>query len=317
MGKIILIIFYFGKFPNYFSLFLDSCKRNTNITWRIYTDNEQIETWPQNVEYIHMTFNECKELFQHKFPFEISLNSPKKLCDFKPAYGFILEEELKEYEFWGHCDLDVIFGDLEKVLQPEIINRHDKLYTLGHLTIYRNVPKVNQYFMNVRDELKSYQTVFQNLEMVGFDEWGAGNINEIFEKSDFRFLKEAPGADIWPERSNFVLSWFDKEKGKYAPEKTGNGIFQIKDGKIFFCQKEKNELVLREFPYVHLQKRKFSVTANCGENYFILPKKIQKSGMSVEDALWKNSRTYILDKQYLKIKFGNILRRIRMRNFKL
>ena len=46
-----------------------------------------------------MTFNELRKLIQSKFDFEISLEKPYKLCDFRPAYGFLFEEYLKEFRF--------------------------------------------------------------------------------------------------------------------------------------------------------------------------------------------------------------------------
>ena len=43
---------------------------------------------------------------------QVTLDRPYKLCDFKPAYGFIFGEYLKEYDYWGHCDIDIVWGDL-------------------------------------------------------------------------------------------------------------------------------------------------------------------------------------------------------------
>lgn len=41
MKSIIIIVPYFGEFPNYFQLFLNSCKYNESINWVIITDKEK------------------------------------------------------------------------------------------------------------------------------------------------------------------------------------------------------------------------------------------------------------------------------------
>ena len=133
--KVCFIIPYFGKLPNYFQLFLNSCKYNNKFNWLIFTDDNGIYEFPDNVKKINMTFEECKKIIQNKFDFEICLPTPKKLCDYKPAYGWIFSEYLSEYKFWGYCDLDVIFGDISSFINEEMLDEYDKLYNLGHLTI--------------------------------------------------------------------------------------------------------------------------------------------------------------------------------------
>ena len=39
MNKIAVIMPYFGKMPNYFDLWLQSCHANSQIDWIIVTDN--------------------------------------------------------------------------------------------------------------------------------------------------------------------------------------------------------------------------------------------------------------------------------------
>lgn len=40
MNRIALIIPYFGKLPNYFHLWKESCKKNTAIDFILLTDNK-------------------------------------------------------------------------------------------------------------------------------------------------------------------------------------------------------------------------------------------------------------------------------------
>ena len=50
MQKIIIILPYFGKFSNYFNLFLKSCEKNHTIDWLVITDQPSTAwTIPTNV----------------------------------------------------------------------------------------------------------------------------------------------------------------------------------------------------------------------------------------------------------------------------
>lgn len=114
-SSICLVVLYFGKLPNYFELWLESCKYNETINFLLFTDDKTEYDYPDNVTVIYTSFENIKSQIQSKFDFKISLERPYKLCDYRPAYGYIFNEYLKEYDFWGHCDLDVIFRKSKKI----------------------------------------------------------------------------------------------------------------------------------------------------------------------------------------------------------
>ena len=55
-----------------------------------------------------------KERIQRIFDFPISLERPYKLCDYKPSYGEVFKDELAGYDFWGNCDIDLVWGNIKK-----------------------------------------------------------------------------------------------------------------------------------------------------------------------------------------------------------
>src|SRR5699024_8951933 len=114
----------------------------------IYTDDVTEYNYPKNVHRIVMNFDECKRIIQSHFDFSIALKSPKKLCDYKCAYGYVFQDYLTDYDWWGHCDLDQVFGDLGTFITDERLNTVDKIYSIGHLTLYRNTEANNQIFMS-------------------------------------------------------------------------------------------------------------------------------------------------------------------------
>jgi hypothetical protein len=65
---------------------------------------------PLNVAVQLCEFEDLAKRIRRHFEFEISLERPYKLCDFRPAFGEIFADELTGYDFWGHSDLDLDFG---------------------------------------------------------------------------------------------------------------------------------------------------------------------------------------------------------------
>ena len=59
----IFIIPYFGKFNNYFQLFLNSCSTNENYNWLILTDDDGKYDYPKNVEVANSKRNDWADYF--------------------------------------------------------------------------------------------------------------------------------------------------------------------------------------------------------------------------------------------------------------
>lgn len=117
-----------------------------------------------------MSFEEFRECVQANFNFPICLDRPYKICDFKPAYGEILKQYLTEYDFWGYCDCDLIFGDLRAFLTENILNNYLKIFTRGHLSLYHNDKETNSFYKT--QKLIDYKRVLQSPKVHAFDEWG-------------------------------------------------------------------------------------------------------------------------------------------------
>ena len=134
MKRLVLISVYFGKYPDYFNLWLESASKNENIDFLLVGDCDisKYSPLPSNIKTINISFSDLKSKIQKKFDFDITLDTPYKLCDYKPIYGFLFEEEISEYTYWGHFDLDTILGDIDKFLPKE---EYEKIYQFGHLCI--------------------------------------------------------------------------------------------------------------------------------------------------------------------------------------
>jgi hypothetical protein len=90
---------------------MHSCIHNPTIDFIIITDNdaEAIGNKPDNVKIIYRTLYEIKAAASEKPGFAVNIDHAFKLCDFKPAYGFIFPEIVADHDFCGHGDIDVVF----------------------------------------------------------------------------------------------------------------------------------------------------------------------------------------------------------------
>jgi hypothetical protein len=163
---------WYGVYPWYFPYFIHSCSYNSSIDFIIITDNEEvIDNKPKNVKVIHKSLSEIKSTASKKLGFEVSLDYAYKLCDFKPAYGFLFQDELKDYRFWGQADLDLILGNIRGFLTDDLLDQFDFInvrhdYTTGCFALYKNKEQMNTFFKRSKD----YKMVFTNHKYVGFDE---------------------------------------------------------------------------------------------------------------------------------------------------
>ena len=318
MMKVAIIVPYFGTLPNYFQLFLNSCRYNGKFDWIIFTDDCTEYDYPENVHKIKMNFSECKNLIQGKFPFDISLNSPQKLCDFKPAYGYIFDDYLLTYDWWGHCDLDQIFGDLSQFVTEERLEKYEKIYSLGHLTLYKNIEKINKLFMKDLNGISRYKDVFTNPLGEAFDEWLPGNINEIFIDQHINALYENDGADINSYYTQFRTVDYDVKLRKYINSEIKNSIFLWDKGRLFQIYVQNRLIKKKEFPYVHLQKRKMKdcrINKNV-DKFYIIPNKFIDEGKDAINLLNKCMLYRIFNYQFFKVKYASLKLRIKNNNWK-
>jgi len=177
MYKIAFVIPYFTKgnsMPNYFPLWLKTVGWNQDVDFLIFTDADlSAYRIPDNVFIYPFKWDGMVDRIKEFFDFKISLTTPYKLCDLKPAYGEIFEDYLKGYDYWGHCDIDLFFGKIRKFLPDELLVKYDRFYSRGHCCIYKNDIKVNRWYRSLPHyDYCDYRDVFSTNKSCCFDEWG-------------------------------------------------------------------------------------------------------------------------------------------------
>lgn len=151
MKKIILISTHFGKLPKWIGLYLETCRWNPTVDWIIFSDHPMASPDASNVRWVRMTMPDLGALASAKLKLTISLENPRKICDLKPAYGAIFEDYLGGYDFWGHVDLDMLWGDIRAFMTDELLERYQIISAMprhicGCFTLYKNRDDITRLY---------------------------------------------------------------------------------------------------------------------------------------------------------------------------
>lgn len=317
MKKCIFIVPYFGKLPDFFPIFLKSCKYNPSFNWLIITNDRTVYDYPLNVSPIYMSFSKFKEIVQSKFNFPISLDTYQKLCDYKPSYGYLLEDKIKDYKFWGFCDIDLVLGNLEHFITDEMLNQYDKIFELGHCTLIRNTPEINRIFMDKINGVSEYKKSFMNKDITIFDEvyGNTPNVNDIFVSKNKKVFGKNYAFDIQTDKLYFQNSGFDYKTQTFKHEQEyRNKLCVWYKGTLKRFYPENGVLKSQEYMYVHLQDRKVGWSPKVLETdrLLIIPNYIMPLSKEITYNNFKKIPKVHLDLNILKFTLN--LERVKLRN---
>ncbi len=154
--KIAVIHVYFGLLPPWFSLFIQSCRVNKHLHFFIFSDSQTINFKSDNIQFIHQTYEDFFLLIKNKLNINTRFYNPYKLCDYKPAFGFLFQEYLKDFDYWGYCDNDLVLGDTYDTLLPLIQSNYDVISTneyflSGSFCLFRNCATTISMFKQIHN----------------------------------------------------------------------------------------------------------------------------------------------------------------------
>lgn len=269
---LVIVAPYFGTLPAHTQLWLNSCGKNPQVTWLLYTNDRTGWDYPDNVKVTYSTLDDLRERFQDKFDFKIELPGIKKLGDYKPLYGYLFEEEIEGYRAWGHVDVgDVIYGDFSKFITDDLIDRYDRLGRLGHLTIYRNTSENNRRFMADSGAGFGYRKVFSSPEFMNFEEVAPGSIDEIWRHNGWTTGEiDADVADLRAYSWDFHIT---HGYGTDHHEICHNHdlVFEWADGRLYGHELAANgDIATREYLYVHFKRRKMPLSEALEEDRYLI-----------------------------------------------
>jgi hypothetical protein len=247
LNNIAIIIPYFGTLPNWFNLFLISASKTKVISFILFTDDKTEYNYPSNFNVNYCSFSEISTLFKNTLGESIYLANPYKLCDYKPTYGKVFEKYLKGYDFWGHSDIDIIFGDIDKYLMKINYQNFDRVFSYGHFSIYKNINRINNAF-NIK--LNKDTPKFFDIDYVkktsypcNFDEVG---MNIIIKESGFSFYEGSYCANV---NSNFLK--YRLGSGEYECD----SFLAYVNSSVYEFKIKEGIIETKEYMYFHLQNR--------------------------------------------------------------
>jgi len=299
MYTLLTIACYFGKLPEHFPIFMRSIEMNPTIDFLLITDCT-VRNPPANLKVYNCSFEDLRKWIQALFDFEIVLDRPYKLCDYKPVWGLAIKEYIEGYDFWGYCDLDMIFGDIRSFLPDSILEEYDKIYKLGHLTYYRNTD-VNNTRFKLANWL-TYKDAFTTEEITAFDE--IAGMQNIYDMHGFPTYFSRDYADITYGKVKFTLSYFHVPEELVEVNNFKEQVFYWKDGKVFRAYVKGEQIYHEEFNYIHFSKRKMylnDVDEKC-EAFFITNNGLRRMPPTIDrTCIIDNNKSKVLDEIYRTI----------------
>lgn len=250
--SICIFLCWYGPVPPYYPAWRKTVLKNSSIDFYIFTDQEAIVS-ENNIKVTHISFDELRELFQSKFSFQIVLDKPYKLCDYKPAYGYIFREITRKYAYWGYCDMDMVFGDIRKYITNEILDNYLRLFVTG--------------FFNINKSNKQMILLFKNN-----GKYPEYNYKEVYSTDDACYFDEFRGMEPKCYRNNIDI-FKSSDEVVYSQYKQGfynssgeSVLLKWEEGKLFECTFSGKE---REILLAHFHDRPMECEHALGDTFYM------------------------------------------------
>ncbi len=219
-----VIAVWIGPLLNYFPLWWRTAAANSGIDFHLLTDQE-VPFSASNITVHRVTLDGESIRFSSALGEDIRLTRAYKFCDFKPLYGVVYQDILSGYDFWGYCDLDVVFGNIRTFVTDDVLSAHDIIYRTGQLCLYRNVERINRLW-EADGALYTREELFDPQTNCGFDEFYG--IMQIAASHGLRIYEGSVPAQ---GQAGFT----DREKSLYAVcrQNYPRQVFYWSDGRAY------------------------------------------------------------------------------------
>ena len=257
--KIAIIVTWFGNLPPYFSAWLKSAEENKDVDFLVFCDHD-IASKSVNIKSFKMTMEETLQLFEKKLGRSINIKNSYKFCDCRAFFGITYADYLKEYDFWGYCDIDLVFGNIREFLTDEVLAAHDRFYQYGHLCIFRNNYRINHLY-DLPGGIYSLNEIFSGAAKTTPEEHFG--LNRICIKNNIRWYTRVDFAD-------FAIKYPQRLEVKHGLMNYSEQIFVWHQGRAIRFYRENGEVKQEEFVYMHWQKRKPTIDDGIEEDSYVV-----------------------------------------------
>jgi hypothetical protein len=136
--RLAMLVPWFGPLPPWFDLYMERVEAQTID----FIFDHDLRSFKQRVE----------DILGVRCPI---VEGGAKIHDYRCAFGLLYQDELVGYDWWGHTDMDCIYGRLdrfysdERLAEPLLILTDCNDYVCGPWTLYRNTEETRLLFMDV------------------------------------------------------------------------------------------------------------------------------------------------------------------------
>ncbi|CAJ1339282.1 unnamed protein product [Effrenium voratum] len=151
-----VLLVWFGPFPPWARLTLESMRWNQGLDFLIFTD-QKLDDLPENVRLRFLNASAFEHRAEAVLGIRPRLFRGYKLCDWRMAYGELFAPWLRFFDFWGWMDFDLVLGDLQRFgLNSSVLSGVDSLGDFGWpsqgpFTLLRNRQDLNTLWRQVPD----------------------------------------------------------------------------------------------------------------------------------------------------------------------
>jgi hypothetical protein len=188
--SVVILIPYFGTWPEGIELFFETARRNASIDFLVFTDCDAAAFAAPNIHIRPTSFADYVQRARSWLGLPFDPSDGYKLCDLRPMFGELHEEELSGHDFYGWCDTDLLLGDIRHFYDDDVLFRFDVLSThadriSGHFALFRNTRRNRTMYRKIY----RWQERLLEPEFVGLDEHGITNayLMTAFDKASEKF----------------------------------------------------------------------------------------------------------------------------------
>jgi len=230
----------------------------------------------------------------------VIINTPWRLSFFKPAYGEIFEKELEGYDYWGYCDLDLMWGNIMLFIDDAIERGYERIGTKGHSSLYKNSHEVNIRYKTIAPNTYNYVDVFSGKINFSFDE---DCMDAIYDFLGISYCDCLIFAHLEKFESSFYITRLPKEQlhtNKYQ-------VFVWSDGELTRHYIDGDKLRTQQFMYIHFFCRPMKYYySNSNERRFIIFPDVVKpylGEVSIHEVMKYGKQSLVLF--YIKMLYEN------------
>lgn len=243
--KIGIIVTWFGVLPSYFNAWLQSVEKNNDVDFLCFFDHA-FESKSKNIIIHQISFSQMIDLCSKKMDRKVDFKNSYKFCDARPFFGIIFNDYIENYDFWGYCDIDLMFGNIRKFITDDILAKNERIFQYGHLSIFKNCYKMNHLY-SLNGGIYSMDEIFLGKAKTTPEEYFG--LNRICQKNNIPWYTKVIFAD-------FSAKYHDRLNLNHGLINYDKQIFIWDDGHAYRYYKLNNRIVRDEFIYMHWQKKK-------------------------------------------------------------